>query len=103
MNIPILINKQMSDERHCTNSFRKIPIFVEENMNICNTEISPKQSILRPDKLETKPPMGTLTINRRKIRQKDIKRKSIGTDDLSDGTNGHGDQIYEYMEARILF
>ena len=73
----------------------------DKNINICKKEKSPKQSILKPEKLQTKPPMGTLTINRRKNKPKDIKRKSICTEDLSDVTQGHDNQIYEYIKARI--
>ena len=47
--------------------------------------------------------MGTSTMNRRHIKPKDLKRKYIGTDDLSDVTHGHDEQIYENMEARNQF
>ena len=74
------------------NTFRKIPIVIEERNS---DDKIPNQIFIKPDKLEKKPPTGASTLNRKTNKPKNMQRRSSCPDEIYD-------QIYEDIAVSIF-
>ena len=77
------------------NTFRTIPIVIEERNNNSNDKI-PNQGFIKSNKLEKKPPTGAATLNRRTNMLNKKKRRTSCPDEIYD-------QIYEDIVVSIFY